>query len=374
MQWRERAIVMAAALAARNYENDDRDEIEMWSRPILQRAAEDQNADMMTRHATDICSNPPHCGARHRCALPPKSECRDSMMLFRLATRDDAAVMTAIGSRIAEFSQFDARLPRCFTRIILVSAVRPRRRDTQAADRRAGKEYRRHLDDAIGAEQRWLEGQATEPDWPTLPIWPSRRRRGIRLGPAAREDDELTTRIAAPDVYIDEAIGTLVDHLADLGRGSVDEWLRNLAHRLLACTVRANNGPPEDGEDHDREHRPDRWNAHFFYFLGFLCGAVAFERSQPLFREPIIRLNDEAFHDALAPLLNGLDQATPLDRSGNPAQPAAVRALFAERLIRGRHWCKLAKEKSFAVEIHLGRALCAMFFHTPRMGVADPRP
>jgi hypothetical protein len=80
------------------------------------------------------------------------------------------------------------------------------------------------------------------------------------------------------------------------------------------------------------------------------------------------------FHDALAPLLNGLDQATPLDRSGNPAQPAAVRALFAERLIRGRHWCYLAKEKSFAVEIHLGRALCAMFFHTPRMGVADPRP
>ena len=247
MQWRERAIVMAAALAARNYEGDDRAEIEMWSRPILQRAA------------------------------------------------------------------------------------------TQAADRRAGKEYRRHLDDAIGAEQRWLEGQATESDWPTLPIWPSRRRRGIRLGPAAREDDELTTRIAVPDVYIDEnAIGTLVDHLADLGRGSVDE--------------------------------------HFFYFFGFLCGAVAFERSQPLFLEPIIRLNDEAFHDALAPLLNGLDQATPLDRSGNPAQPAAVRALFAERLIRGRHWCYLAKEKSFAVEIHLGRALCAMFFHTPRMGVADPRP
>jgi hypothetical protein len=65
--------------------------------------------------------------------------------------------------------------------------------------------------------------------------------------------------------------------------------------------VRANNGPPEDGEDHDREHRPDRWNAHFFYFLGFLCGEVAFECSQPLFLEPIIRLNDEAFHDALAP-------------------------------------------------------------------------
>jgi len=239
----------------------------------------------------------------------------------------------------------------------------------------SGERISSPLDDAIGAEQRWLEGQATESDWPTLPIWPSRRRRGIRLGPAAREDDELTTRIAVPDVYIDEnAIGTLVDHLADLGRGSIDEWLLNLAHYLLAWTVRANNGPPEDGEDHDREHRPDRWNAHFFYFLGFLCGAVAFERSQPLFLEPIIRLNDEAFHDALAPLLNGLDQATPLDRSGNPAQPAAVRALFAERLIRGRHWCYLAKEKSFAVEIHLGRALCAMFFHTPRMGVADPRP
>ena len=72
------------------------------------------------------------------------------------------------------------------------------------------------------------------------------------------------------------------------------------------------------------------WNAHFFYFLGFLCGAVAFERSQPLFLEPIIRLNDEAFHDALAPLLNGLDQATPLDRSGNPAQPAAVSVSFAD--------------------------------------------
>jgi hypothetical protein len=93
MQWRERAIVMAAALAARNYEGDNRAEIEMWSRPILQRAA------------------------------------------------------------------------------------------TQAADRRAGKEYRRHLDDAIGAEQRRLEGQATESDWPTLPIWPSRPGVGSGLVP-----------------------------------------------------------------------------------------------------------------------------------------------------------------------------------------------
>ena len=51
----------------------------------------------------------------------------------------------------------------------------------------------------------------------------------------------------------------------------------------------------------------------------------------------------------------------------------AVRRMFAKHLIRGRRWQYRSQEKSLTAEIHLGHALCAMFFHTPRLGIAEPR-
>ena len=83
-------------------------------------------------------------------------------------------------------------------------------------------------------------------------------------------------------------------------------------------------------------------------------------------------LHETAFRDALPAFLNGLDQTTPIGAEGD-LPVVAVRRMFAKHLIRGRRWQYRSQEKSLTAEIHLGHALCAMFFHTPRLGIAEPR-
>ena len=45
---------------------------------------------------------------------------------------------------------------------------------------------------------------------------------------------------------------------------------------------------------------------------------------------------------------------------------------FAAHLLQGHRWQYWCQDKSLSAEIRLGYALCAMFLHTPRMGLAEP--
>ena len=63
-EWRQRAVVMAAALAARDYEGADRRQIEEWCRPILDHAAKWRTEDVGALQAAQIYSNrTANCGA-----------------------------------------------------------------------------------------------------------------------------------------------------------------------------------------------------------------------------------------------------------------------------------------------------------------------
>jgi hypothetical protein len=361
-QWRERAVVMAAALAARDYVGADRAEVEDWSRAILQSAAEEENDDIASRTGDQVCSNKTAIAAVGYAGLYRKSKdatARDG--LLALAARQDHPVLHAIGNHLGDFERLDARLPRSLVRLALRGAAHPRRTLEAAVDAANFEAHRRSIAEAVGAERRWLDGADREPAWPELPPWHSlRRRRSIRLGSGI--DPGLNT---TPDMYVDDhAVGILAGHLVPLTLGDVQEWVISCASRLMAWTVEANNGPPDD--EHARDNRPAYWNGSFFDFLGVLCAALPFEQGRALFMGPITQFHDHAFHDAMASFLRGFDRATLAIDTRQPDNPVAVRALFAERLRRSRMAYSLKHEVSFRVETHLGDALNAMFFQQSR--------
>ncbi len=365
-QWQARAIVMAAALAARDYEGADRADVEAWSRSILHAAATEKNDDIYSRTGDQIWSSKRAIAATGYRTLYCRNQDADARdVLFTLAARQDHPVLHAIGGGLGEFDRIDPRFPRALARLALQSAVHPRRTLEPAEDAANAEAHGRSVAEAIDAEKRWLDGTSPEPPWPAIAPWHSRRRRGIRLGPQIVEE-EIERPTAMPEMYVDEhVLGILAGHLIPLMIGQVPEWVISLADHLMGWTIEANDGPPGDDE-HERENRPTYWNISYFDSLGILCVALPFERARTLFIDPIMSLHEEAFLDATAAFLRGFDRATLATDMPQPENPVGVRSLFAERLRRGRRMEGLGHRVSFTAETHLGDALHAMFYQPAR--------
>ena len=240
-EWRRRAVVMAAALAARDYEGADRTDVERWCRSILRAASAEDSDDVTARAGTQIYSSKTAIAAVGYRALYGRdrdAEARDA--LLRLASRQDHPVLHAIGSGLGELARIDERIARALVRIALRAAVHPRRTLDDAEDRANAEAHRRAIDEAIDAEQRFLDGHGAEPVWPPLAPWHSRRRRGIRLDPPSAED--LSERLAPPpEMYVDEhGLAILANYLVGLMIGGVP--------RLDRGTLRTSDGMDHRGE------------------------------------------------------------------------------------------------------------------------------
>jgi hypothetical protein len=373
-QWEGRAVVMAAALAARDYEGTDCNDVEAWSRSILHMAATEPNDDIYARSGAQIWSSMTAIAAVGYRALYCRSRDADARdALLRLAARQDHPVTHAIGGGFAEFSRADVRLPIALSRLAMRSAVHPRRTLDPAQDTARVEAHRQGIAEAIDAEKRWLNGDGPEPPWAAIAPWHSRRRRGIRLGPRIFEEDESVRLAAPPEMYVDEqALAILANYLIGLMIGGLPVWVVALLEYLMPWTIEANNGPPGDDE-HERENRPLHWNMSYFDILGILCVALPFERARALFIEPIMTLHEEAFLDATGAFLRGFDRATLATDMPQPENPVAVRSLFVERLRRGRRLRNLEYRDSFSAESHLGDALHALFYQPSRF-IAARRP
>lgn len=373
-EWQARAVVMAAAVAARDYQGPDRSDVVAWCSPILDKAATGETDDISARASSQIYSNAAAIAAVGYiglCLCDQNQAARDA--LFVLAARQDHAVLNAIGSHLPELRRMDRRLPRSLVRLILKSVAHPRR-TMQVEEDAANKErHDRDVAAAIAAEKQWLDAGAAEPGWPKLATWCSRRRRGIRIGGYDIADEPKPVEKLGPAMYVDEhALGILAGHLVPFTLGEVDDWITDFARHLMDWTIEANNGPPGDDE-HERENRPFSWNISYFDFLGILCVSLPFERGRTLFLEPMTRLHEDAFNEATAAFLRGFDRATLAPDAGEPENPVAVRALFADRLRRGRMTDRLNYRVSFTAETHLGDALTAMFYQPSRWeGRAEP--
>jgi hypothetical protein len=364
--WHERARVMAAAVAARDYDGPDRDEVEAWCLEILDAAAREET-DAMARHTVQIASNKAAIAALGFLALFKRyrgSEMRDR--LFRLAVLGDGAVLAAISGSFLELAETDPRLPPALVRVVLSSSVRPHLPYDLSDAKKAAAEaaWAKRTKEAIAAEETWLNGGAKEPDWPTLPPWPShpRRRNRIPIAGQAAEAAPVPRRKARPDVYVDlHSLGVVANALRGLVGTAAQGWVSSLGAHLLAWTIEANNGP-EDEDGADRDNRPFEWNSAFFGLVGAICGAQPFARSESDFLIPMTRLHDEAFHDAVGAFLPEFDFRMPAETGPLTRDPEAVRALIAERLMAGRWWSYRGEEKSYTIESHTASALNPMFF------------
>jgi hypothetical protein len=369
-EWDRRAVVMAAALAARDYELADRGHVIAWARPLLHAALMEKSKeycgnDQIEYNMTAIAT----LGLITLYLKEQDVATRDT--LLRLATHQHLSVVKALGSHFWELARVDPRLPRSLIRIVMVNSVRPRRGDSEHQEQARQKAHNEKVEASINTERRWLDGAEGEPAWPELPNWLSQPRRGIRIGGwTAQDDDELDEEV--PDHYVDEhALGALVSHLIRLTIGELPAWVVELALYLMRWTDKANG--PHGEKDRDRDNRPFTWNSHFFEFLGILCVALPHDDVVNMFLEPMTRFKDEVFHDAMAEFLRGFDRAMQATDTRKPENPAAIRDLLANRIRRGWNYRRLGAEKGFTSETHAGDALNAMFYQPSRF-VSSGRP
>jgi len=362
-EWDRRAVVMAAALAARDYEAPDRSDVLAWALPILHAAAVEKGKEypgnaQIEYSVTAIGA----LGLIAQYLRDQNGAARDA--LLHLASHQDLAVVKALGRHFPDLDRLDPRLPRALVRIVMASSIHTRRSDSDYQNRASQQAYRERVEASIAAEQQWLDGMADEPNWPELPAWLSRPRRGIRIGGWTEYDDDAH-EVEEPDHYVSEqALGALVIHLIGLTVGELPPWVVAFAVHQMRWTDDANG--PHGENDRDRDHRPDTWNSHFFDFVGILSVALPHDDVVAMFIEPITRFKDEAFHDTMAEFLRGFDRAMQATDTKRPENPVAVRVLLADRIRQGWNFKRLGREKGFTSETHAGDALNAMFYQPPR--------
>ena len=210
--WDHRAVVMAAALAVRDHVADDRPEVINWARSALVAAAIHKGKkfhgnSQIEYNATAIAV----LGLTSLYLQERDLVVRD--LFLRLASHQHEAVVRALGQKLTDFAQSDERLVRSIIRIIMTNSIHSHKTESDE-DNKADQRHRQdRIESSIKSELQWLDGDGEEPDWPELPEWWLRRRRGIRL-PGGRSVDDAEMEDARPEAYLDEhALGTLVSHL-----------------------------------------------------------------------------------------------------------------------------------------------------------------
>ncbi|MDB5616722.1 MAG: hypothetical protein JWQ24_960 [Tardiphaga sp.] len=358
-EWDRRVVVMAAALAARDYESSDRADVMVWVRSVLQTASsvkdkEYRGNDQIEHNATAIAV----LGLVALYLRNRDIATRD--MLMRLACDEHPAVERALGQHFFDLAGVDERLPCALVRIFMTNTVHPHRTDSDDEVGVNQRNRRERIEAAIAAEQRWLDGAEREPTWPDLPDWWSRPRRGLRLGDwTPDENDDLTE--SKPEDYVDEqALGMMISHLDRFTTGVLPPWIVALCQHMMQWTCEANE--PHGAGDHDQDHRPSTWNLHFFEFAGILSVALPHRDVVTMFLAPIMEFRDESFYDAMAPFVRGFDRATLAIDTKTPENPAQVRRLLANRIKQGWNFRRYEREKTFSSERHAGDALTAIFY------------
>jgi len=360
-EWDRRAVIMSAALAARDYEGADRERVVDWARGLLLAAATQPDKEYIGNEQIEY--NVTALATVGLIVLYIRT--RDVALrdrLLKLATHGHQAVLHALGKPFVSIAQNDEGLVRALIRITMKSCIYYRR--TEFGEDKSGLKaaHQGAIDELIEGEKLALAGEADEPAWPMLPSWGRRPRRRLRLpgGPPAKEKIPA----APPDAYVDEQrLGALVGHLVLFTAGRIPPWLVSLTNHLLAWTIDANG--PADDDDEDNDNLPRDWNRDFFDFVGVLAVALPHDEAVTMFIEPIIKFGDDAFHETAASFLRGFDRATLAIDTKNPEKPAEIRALLAERMKRSWNYRRFDHEKTFTCESHAGDTWTAMFYQPP---------
>jgi hypothetical protein len=362
--WDDRAVIMAAALAVRDSDADDQGVVSAWALSVLSKAAATESTEY--RHNPQVQYNGQAIAVMGLLQLYKKTQTSDLRdRILTLCTSHDPAVRNALGSEFSALTTVAPDLVRSMIRIMLTNAAFVRN-FYPVAEKRHKAELATKIATRIDREKSWLSEGDAEPNWPALPNWTTRKRRGVRIGgPAVIEPDETP-----PIVVADEhALGELAQHLVPLTIGDSSVWLIELADRLMKWTDPANGRHGQD--ERDRDNRPTVWNAAFFDFLGVLSVALPHGDVITKYLRPMAGFNDEAFFDCAAGFLRGFDRAAYAPDTLKSDNPTAIRVAIADRMKQSRSFKRLAREKSFTSESHLADLLSAFFYHPANLTLSN---
>lgn len=359
-EWDRRAVVMSAALAARDYEGADRESIIDWALGLLRSATAQRDKEYVGNEQIEY--NVTALATVGLIALYLKNgdiAVRD--LLLKLAMHGNQAVLHALGRQLVSLAQKDERLVRTLIRIIMKSCIYRRTAfNEEISPLKTG--HQAEINELIQAEKRALADEADEPPWPTLPSWGRRSRPRLRLPGGPPLEEKIPAQ--PPDAYVDDQrLGALIGHLLLFSAHKIPPWLVSLTDHLLLWTIDANG--PADEHDDDNDSRPLHWNRDFFDFAGVLSVALPHVDAVKMFIDPMVKFGEDAFHETAASFLRGFDRATLANNTKDPEKPDEVRTLLAERLKQTWNYQRFRREKTFTCESHAGDMWTAIFYQPP---------
>ncbi len=339
-----RAIVTASALlVARDGDDDQISGNEDWVRRVFVDAKRSEMNPLYERTDTLSTSPPSIAFAGMSHLLMRRLSQPDIRFILELSTRDDCAAALGFATTISTLHKIDRRLPRSILRAAFVSCIRLRRRDRfPLSEQRAAltAKHQRRVRSAIEAEQAWLGGRCTEPEWPPFPHEHPTIERGISIFPEEVVFPDHTIRTPSPTQHVSHRRAALwlnsvlkLPHDARL-------WKRKMTDAYGSWTARAN------GLRWNQEERVvpiTEWNASYYALLADCLSGMGELELEQFALSRIIPLPDSAFIEISAQFLLHVDRAY-FAGDLNVAQAGWIRAAITDRLVRSYRWQQACTE------------------------------
>ena len=358
--WRIRARVSAATLTMRDGDNAMRAQHQAWAQQVLTEALASQN-DPYSSHP-QLPYNTVAIAAVGQISIVRRAPTEGGFRsLLEIAARPDQAMLPAFSAELSTFLGIDARLPRAVMRIGFASCIHALHDydESEEANNLRVQVHRERVRASIERELAWLRGAAGEPAWPGFPNDPPRRTRGIRIGMTAEEWEEEPARpkdVAASG----DAAKWIQSALPLLGKDTMG-WFRALVDAYAEWTS-VENGAGQ-GADTESSRSSLEWNMTYFdlvprTFVGRPAGDI--DRGV---LQRVLMFPEESLFDTAAVLIRTLDELYFNGGVIEGDEALRLRTLLFNELRQRRGWRRVVERKSTSMEMHLARAVSAMFLH-----------
>jgi hypothetical protein len=305
-------------------------------------------------------------------SLRDRAEADDTRRLLELASRDLPSASPGFEASALAIAELDERLVKSVVRCALRARVQLHRNwelEESEYDRQRAT-LRAKIDAGIQEEIDWITGTGSEPTWPAFPMRDPAPKRRIRVGGqpqrAAREPR------ARHELFVDsQGAAAWLTALRSVADVSQRPWLRELISQYRDWTTNANGASLEDDEDVERA--PTEWNDAYFWLMAMCLPGLRRAEVDVFALKVISGLPANAFLGASARFLRSSDVIYLDFDAIKPAVALHIRENLARTLRSHYAWTRFAGDRSASVEMHMGDAISAFFFHTYHHGFAPAK-
>lgn len=362
---REEAIYTAAMIVMRDGDADLRKRYAVWGRNIFIQALQSKE-DPVHRHRSGLRFNPiaiAFAGMIH--LLKDHATPDDIRILLEVAASGNPAAAYGFGAAAVKLAAINERLPRAVLRSAFAASIRPWTRGWDIPENEASirsERYQQRVKMAVDGELDWLADERPEPDWPTFPSEPIRRRPGIWVGGGVATRNAAMEQHSTPETYIDhQAAAIWLRNTEGLVDSSKRPWIRDVIQFYSAWSAIANGAELEPFERID--HPPTEWNDAYFDIMARCLPGLDLKGIEKFALVPIISLPDESFFDIVTQFLRSVDIVYFNNHSLQEVIAVNIRLVLANRMMSSRGWKRLVDSRSDTIEVHIAPAIAVFFFN-----------